>query len=117
MKEEIRLRPHSPRTVKTYQQWITPFADYTGYKGPATLDSEDARSFPTHQAVDRHVAASTQNQAFNALLVLFRHILKADDDLKHKVVRARRTKSIPLVLTRQDVDRVIAAHREPSCLP
>jgi integron integrase len=52
------------------------------------------------------VAASTQNQAFNALLFLFRHILKKDFDLEDTVVRARRTKYIPVVLTREEVDRV-----------
>jgi integron integrase len=61
----------------------------------------------THLVTDRNVVASTQNQAFNALLFLYRHILKADYDLKDKVVRARRTRYIPVVLTREEVDRVI----------
>lgn len=108
LKEEIRLRQYSPRTLTTYRQWITQFADHAGHKDPATIDSEDARAFLTHLAVDRHVAASTQNQAFNALLFLYRHILKTEYDLKDKVVRARRTKYIPVVLTRDEVDRVIA---------
>ena len=108
LKDEIRVRQYSDRTLRTYRQWIGQFADHAGFKDPAAIDSEDARAFLTHLAVDRHVAASTQNQAFNALLFLFRHILKTDYDLKDKVVRARRTKYIPVVLTRQEIDRIVA---------
>ena len=52
--------------------------------------------------------ASTQNQAFNALLFLYRHILKVDYDLKDKVVRARRKRYIPVVLTREEVDKIVS---------
>ena len=71
------------------------------------MSSEEARRFLTHLVTDRNVVASTQNQAFNALLFLYRYILKADYDLKDKVVRARRTLYIHVVLTREEVDRVI----------
>ena len=108
LKDEIRLRQYSDKTLKTYLQWITQFAEHTGHKRPEAVDSEDARAFLTHLAVDRRVAASTQNQAFNALLFLYRHILKTEYDLKDKVVRARRTKYIPVVLTREEIDRVVA---------
>ncbi len=79
---------------------------------PSSIDSDDARRFLTHLAVKKRVAASTQNQAFNALLFLYRHILKADYDLKDKVVRARKTKYIPVVLSRAEVDFVIGKLRE-----
>jgi integron integrase len=107
LKEEIRVRQYSDKTLKTYRTWIRLFGEYLDYKSPQEVDSEDARKFLTHLAVDRQVAASTQNQAFNALLFLYRHILKAEYDLKDKVVRAKRTKYIPVVLSRDEIDRIV----------
>lgn len=107
LKEEIRLRQYSDKTLKTYRTWIRQFAGYLNHKQPEAVDSEDAKKFLTHLATGRHVAASTQNQAFNALLFLYRHILKTDYDLKDEVVRAKKTKYIPVVLSRKEVDRVL----------
>ncbi|MBU0676607.1 MAG: integron integrase [Verrucomicrobia bacterium] len=107
LKQEIRIRQYSPKTLKTYSGWIAQFQRYLKDKDPRALCSEDARRFLSHLAVDRRVAASTQNQAFNALLFLYRHVLKAEYELGDTVVRARRTKYIPVVLTREEVDIVI----------
>lgn len=73
----------------------------------------DAKNFLTDLAVKGQVVASTQNQAFNALLFLFRHVLKRDYDLKDRVVRAKRTKYIPTVLTRPELDAVLDALKFP----
>ena len=113
LKEEVHLRQYSPKTLQTYQTWIQQFQGYVKDKDPARLDSDDARGFLTFLAVRRKVASSTQNQAFNALLFLYRHIIKADYDLRDKVVRAKRTKYIPLVLSREEIDRVIGRLRWP----
>ena len=113
LKEEIRLRQYSPKTLQTYSTWIGQFQRFLDNKLPSELDSNDARCFLTHLAVKRRVTASTQNQAFNALLFLYRHILKTDYDLKDKVVRARKTKYIPVVLSREEVDSVIACLQHP----
>ncbi len=107
LKEEIRVRQYSPKTLSTYRIWTEQFQRFLKDKPPADLTSEDAVRYLTHLATDCNVVASTQNQAFNSLLFLYRHILKADYDLKDKVVRARRTRYIPVVLTREEVDRVI----------
>jgi integron integrase len=107
LKEEIRVRQYSPKTLSTYRIWTEQFQRFLKDKPPADLTSEDAVHYLTHLATDCKVVASTQNQAFNSLLFLYRHILKADYDLKDKVVRARRTRYIPVVLTREEVDRVI----------
>jgi len=77
------------------------------------VNSDDARRFLTHLAVDRRVVASTQNQAFNALLFLYRHVLKTDYELRDTVVRARRTRYIPVVLSRAEIDAVIARLHAP----
>lgn len=107
LKEEIRLRQYSPKTLKTYRGWAEQFRVFLGDKRPGEVTADDARRFLTHLATERRVVASTQNQAFNSLLFLYRHILKADYDLRDTVVRARRTRYIPVVLTRDEVARVI----------
>jgi len=75
-------------------------------KSPNTLSTQDVKTFLTHLAVERKVSASTQNQAFNALLFLFRHILKKDFEVEG-VVRAKRKKYIPVVLSREEIDRIL----------
>ena len=113
LKEEIRLRQYSDKTLQAYTGWVRRFSSFLEDKPPDRVDSEDARCFLTHLAVDGRVAASTQNQAFNALLFLYRHVLKQDYDLKDKVVRARRSKYIPVVLSRREVDAVVTRLRPP----
>lgn len=113
LKEEIRLRQYSPKTLQTYATWIGQFQRFLDNKPPSEIDSDDARRFLTDMAVKRRVAASTQNQAFNALLFFYRHILKTDYDLKDKVVRARKTKYIPVVLSRDEVNLIIARLHHP----
>jgi integron integrase len=107
LKEEIRLRQYSPKTFRAYATWIRHFQEYLQNKPPLQVTSDDARRFLTHLAVDRRVVASTQNQAFNALLFLYRHILKVDYELGDSVVRARRTRYIPVVLSRAEIDAVL----------
>jgi len=106
LKEEVRLRQYSPKTLQTYRVWVIAFREFLQGKGPEAVDSEDARRFLTDLAVRRKVAASTQNQAFNGLLFLFRHVLQREYDLKDKVVRARRSRYVPVVLSRAEVDAI-----------
>ena len=107
LKEEIGLRHYSPNTFKTYRNWVVQYQVWLKGKLPEDVDSIDARGFLAHLTLDRDVAASTQNQAFNALLFLYRHILKKEYDIGDSVPRARRTVYIPVVLSRKEVDRII----------
>lgn len=116
LKEAIKVRQYSPKTLATYRVWVEHFQHYLAHKAPSKLTAEDAVQFLTYLATDQKVVASTQNQAFNALLFLYRHILKVDYDLGDKVVRARRTRYIPVVLTRAEVDQVIARLESPYAL-
>jgi integrase len=113
LKEEVRLRQYSPKTFTTYAGWIGQFQKFLENKNPVEVNSDDARRFLTHLAVKRGVVASTQNQAFNALLFLYRHILKTDYELGDTVVRARRKRFIPVVLSRQEIDAVLARLQAP----
>jgi len=92
---------------KRYAGWTRQLQSFTRQKAPALLTIDDVKSFLTHLAVKRKVAASTQNQAFNALLFLFRHILVKDFRGLDGVVRAKQRRYIPVVLSRQEIDRVL----------
>jgi integron integrase len=107
MAGEITRRNYSPKTLSTYVTWVQRFGVYTGHMPVAEISNEVAKDFLTDLAVKNHVVASTQNQAFNALLFLFRHILKRDYELGDSVVRAKVSKYIPTVLTRPEVDAVL----------
>lgn len=107
LKEEIRLRQYSPKTWAAYRIWTEQFQRFLKDKPPKEINSDDAVQYLSYLATEQNVVSSTQNQAFNALLFLYRHILKTDYDLADRVVRARRTRYIPVVLTREEVDRVI----------
>ena len=75
LSDEIQVRHYSPKTLKSYKAWVVKLQLYTKYKNPDLLDIEDVKKFLTYQAVKLNVSASSQNQAFNALLFFYRHIL------------------------------------------
>jgi len=104
---EVKRRNYSPKTASTYRSWVQRFGQYTHFKAVEEVSDEDVKNFLTDLALERHVVASTQNQAFNALLFLFRHILQRDYNLKDRVVRAKQTKYIPTVLTKAEMDSVL----------
>ncbi|MBW1819096.1 MAG: phage integrase N-terminal SAM-like domain-containing protein [Deltaproteobacteria bacterium] len=95
---EIKLRHYSPSTLKIYTGWVRQFQGFAKSKDCRLLDNSDVKDFLTHLAVKRKVAASTQNQAFNALLFLFRHVLKSEFGEFKDVPRAKRKPYIPVVL-------------------
>ena len=109
----IRTRHYSQKTLKTYAQWIRHFKGFTQDKDPVALSPDDVKAFLKYLAVDRNVAASTQNQAFNALLFLFRHILHKDFGDHRNTVRAKSKPYIPVVLSRQEIDAVLGHLRPP----
>jgi integron integrase len=109
----IRTRHYSQKTLKTYTTWLRHFQGFMRNKEPSSLTSMDVKAFLNYLAVDRRVAASTQNQAFNALLFLFRHILHRDFGDHRDTVRAKSRPYIPVVLSRQEVDAVLDHLRPP----
>jgi len=103
-----RLRHLSLRTEETYRSWIRRFILFHDKRHPSHLDAEAIRLFLTHLAVKDRVAASTQNQAFNALLFLYKQVLKIDLPKIEGVERARRSSKLPMVFTRSEAAAVIA---------
>ncbi|MBI4745113.1 MAG: integron integrase [Deltaproteobacteria bacterium] len=104
---EIKVRHYSQKTLRAYSIWIRKFQVFTKNKPPKELDSRDVKDFIRYLAVECKVSASSQNQAFNALLFLYRHVLKADFGDQSDNVRARRTRYIPVVLSRDEVNFVL----------
>lgn len=111
MRRVLRLRHTSLKTEKAYLGWFRRFREFTGDKQGADLRAGDVVCFLSHLAVHDHVAPSTQNQAFSALLFLFRNVLQRELDVAH-TVRAKERRRLPVVLSRYEVGRVIRAlHR------
>jgi len=104
---EVRRRAYSIRTEKAYLDWIIRFLTYFDKKTIDELGKQDISAYLAHLAVNRNVAASTQNQAFNALLFLFREILKRPFDELNDFTRAKRPKQLPVVLTRHEVEKLL----------
>ncbi|MDD5451558.1 MAG: integron integrase [Desulfovibrionales bacterium] len=104
---EIKTRHYSRRTLKAYALWSRQFQKFLRDKPPHELSSADVKEYLTYLAVKCHVAASTQNQAFNALLFVFRHVLKKDFGDHRDVPRAKRSRYIPVVLSRREIDTVL----------
>ena len=105
----IRLKHYSYSTERTYLQWANRFLDYvveTDSKAVADLSSEDIKNFLTHLAIKERVSSSTQNQAFNALLFLFRNVLHKEVNDLDTTVRAKRGPKLPTVLSVDEVKRL-----------
>ena len=113
LKDEILLRHYSPRTLQAYAGWMRKLRGFMLNKNPLELTGADVKSFLTYLAVKKQVSASAQNQAFNALLFLFRHVLKKELGDLADTPRAKRSRHIPTVLSRHEVDALFAEFKEP----
>lgn len=113
LRDEIKVRHYSPKTYKAYSTWVYKFQRFVNKKEFEQLSSEDVKQFLTYLAVEQNVSASSQNQAFNALLFFFRNILKKEFGKIDGVVRAKRRPYIPVVLSREEVDLIILKLRYP----
>ena len=118
LREFIRLKHYSKRTERAYLDWSRRFLAYrrrTGLSGTPT--GEDLRASLTGLAVNEKVSASTQNQAFNAVLFLFREVLRVDVGDVSSAVRARKKKKLPTVLSLDEVRALFAAMEPKYLLP
>jgi integron integrase len=108
VREAIRVRQYSRRTEQAYVHWVRRYVLFHGKRHPAELDARHVSNFLTHLASERNVAASTQNQALNALVFLYRHVLDQPLTDLHEMVRAKRSRHLPVVFTPQEVRAVLA---------
>jgi len=102
-----RVRHLSYRTEQAYVAWVRRFILFHGKQHPAGMGRPEVEAFLTYLARDRDVAAATQNQALSALLFLYQQVLGQELPWLDGVVRARRPKRLPVVLSRQEVRAVL----------
>lgn len=109
VRETLRLKHYAYRTEQSYLDWITRYILFHDKRHPRDMGMPEIRAFLVHLAVEEHVAASTQTQALSALLFLYREVLQRDlDPLDLETIRAQKPKRLPTVLTRAEVQRVLA---------
>jgi len=104
---EIKVRHYSHKTLKTYANWSRRFQKFLKHKSPMELSTVDVKEYLTYLAVKCNVAASTQNQAFNSILFLYRHALKREFGELRDVPRAKKSLYIPMVLSRPEIDAIL----------
>jgi integron integrase len=104
----IRLKHYSLSTEDTYVSWIKRYILFHDKRHPQEMGILEIEAFLTHLAVDQQVAASTQNQALHALLFLYREVLCKELDGPISPMRAKRSRHLPTVLTREEALKVIA---------
>lgn len=105
--DEIKVRHYSRKTLKTYAHWSRQFQRFLKNKTPQELSTADVKEYLTYLAVKCKVAATTQNQAFNSLLFLFRHALKREFGVLKDVPRAKKSLYIPMVLSMSEIDAIL----------
>jgi integron integrase len=107
LREAIRTRHYSQRTEEAYLMWAKRFILFHNKRHPSSMGAEEVNAFLSALALHDRVSASTQNQALNALLFLYRHVLQDPLPWLQDVVRARRPMHLPVVLTPDEVRAVI----------
>ncbi len=109
---KLRFLHYSPNTEKTYKNWIKKYIIFHHKKHPAQMGKLEIEIFLSHLAVDRNVAAATQNQAFNALLFLYHQVLEISLDGQNiNALRAKQRIHLPIVLSTKEVNMIF------SCMP
>ena len=108
VRDIIRIKHYSIRTEQAYLQWIRRYILFHGKRHPSELGSEHLSTFLSHLAMRGNVAASTQNQALNAILFLYREVLKQKLPWVEGVQRAKRPQHLPVVLSRDEIKHVLA---------
>ena len=113
VREVLRLKHYSIRTEEAYTGWITRYILFHGKRHPKDMGVPEIEAFLSHLAVAGNVSASTQNQAFNAILFLYRHVLGISlEGERINAIRARKKQHIPVVLTKDEVKKIIQEEDE-----
>ena len=107
-RERMRVRHLSFQTERAYLGWIRRFVAFHDRRHPRDLGAADVEAFLTHLAVGRKVSASTQNQALQAILFLYRHVIEVQLPWLENIVRAKRPQHRPVVLTQEEVRCILS---------
>jgi integron integrase len=109
LRAAIRVRHYSRRTERVYVAWVRRFVRFCGMRHPRAVGEREVGQFLTSLAVDRGVSASTQNQALAALVFLYGAVLDRPLGVCEELVRAKGSKRLPVVLTREEVRLLLGA--------
>lgn len=108
VRQAVRFKHYSIRTEQAYVDWIKKFIIFHKKRHPVTMGADEVRDFLNHLANRVSVAASTQNQAFSALLFLYREVLRQDLPWIDNVDRVKRPAKLPIVLTQDEVRALLS---------
>ena len=108
VRNTLRVHHYALKTEKSYVQWIKRFILFHNKRHPVEMGKLEVEQFLTWLAVNRKVSPSTQNQALQAILFLFRKVLKIELPWLDDVVRAKRQRRVPVVLSRTEVAAILA---------
>lgn len=115
-REALASRHYARRTISTYERWLRRYLRFHQLRHPREMGEREINAFLTHLAVVEHVSASTQNQALAALRFLYKRVLEIDPGDLDGVVRARRPKRLPVVLSVVEVRSVLQQLEGPPAL-
>lgn len=113
VKAKIKVKGYSPRTEEAYIHWIRKFLIFHNMRHPSEMAEIEVGEFLTFLAVKRNLAASTQNQALNALLFLYKEILNKPLSNIENVTRSKKPKKLPVVFTREEVRQILRVMHSP----
>ena len=108
LRDAIRVRHYSLRTERSYVYWARFYIHFHKLKHPQEMGAPEVTAFLNYLATERHVSASTQNQALAALIFLYREVLFIKLPWLDALVRAKRPRRLPTVLTREEVQRILS---------
>lgn len=108
VRDALRVRHMSIRTERAYLHWARRYILFHGKRHPAEMGEREINAFLTHLAVEKDVSASTQTQALCALLFLYRTVLGREVGELEGLIRARGSRKLPLVLTREEVKKILS---------
>ena len=111
VRRTMRERRYSPRTEAAYCHWIVAYIRFHRRRHPRELDADAVRAFLSHLAVERRVAASTQNQALAALVFLYERVLRISLPRIDGITPARRSRYVPVVLSAREVKLLLGRLR------
>ena len=103
----IRLKHYSIRTEQAYLYWIRQYIRFNNNKHPKLLNEDNITQFLSYLAIDRDVAPNTQAQALNALIFLYKSVLKLPLEPVNQFARPRKKQKLPVVLTNQEVSDLL----------
>jgi len=105
---EVRVRGYAFRTEQVYEQWVVRYIAFCNSQAPDTVGPEAVTGFLNELVIGRSVSASTQNQALNALVFLYKHVLRMPLGQLEQFARSKRKTNVPVVLTHGEVKRILA---------